>query len=87
MDEKPFTVAGAWLGQLVSLTILAKLVDRQIISPADAADLLDDVLLQLEEMQASFPEDGTAFEFARDLLSTSQDNYRAMLRAQNDSSP
>jgi hypothetical protein len=50
-----FTEA-ALIGQQVSLGLLAKLVDNGIISPADAADVLDGVLLHFEEWQALFPE-------------------------------
>ena len=39
----------AVIGQLVSLITLAKLVDKGIILPGAAADVLDDVLLQLEQ--------------------------------------
>jgi hypothetical protein len=71
----------ALVGHFVSVTILAKLVDRRIISVADAVDVLDDVLLQLEEWQASFPpEYRLAVESARDFLSKSLDGYRAMLK-------
>jgi hypothetical protein len=51
----PFTDA-ALVGQQVALLTLAKLVDRKIISPIDAADVLDDVLQELEEWQGLFPE-------------------------------
>lgn len=70
------------------MTILAKLVDRGLISVSDAIDVLDDCLLQLEEWQSSFPGDSQqGFEFARDLLSGSLDSYRAMLRTPPGSIP
>jgi hypothetical protein len=70
----------ALVGQQVALTLLAKLVDRGIILPADAADVLDQVLLELEEWQASFPEYQQGFELAREHLSQVIDAYRAMPR-------
>jgi len=81
-------VDAALIGHLVSVTLLAKLVDKGIISAADASDLLDDALLQLEEWQGGyqqlFPEYQQSFEFARDFLSKSLGNYRAMLKKQTD---
>jgi len=51
-------------------------------------DLLDDALLQLEEWQGGyqqiFPEYQQSFEFARDFLSKSLDNYLATLKRQPD---
>jgi hypothetical protein len=66
--------------------MLAKLVDRGVISADDAADILDDALLQLEEWQASFQQLQNGFELARDLLSRSLNGYRAMPKTQSDSS-
>ena len=74
----------AVIGQLVSLTMLAKLVDKGIISPADAVDVLDDVLLQLEQWQGAFPDHHQSFELAREYVSKSLDGYRAMLKTQLD---
>jgi hypothetical protein len=74
----------AVIGQLVSLTALAKLVDKGIISPADAVDVLDDVLLQLEQWQGAFPDHHQSFELAREYVSKSLDGYRAMLKTQLD---
>ena len=74
----------AVIGQLVSLTTLAKLVDKGIISPADAVDVLDDVLLQLEQWQGAFPDHHQSFELAREYVSKSLDGYRAMLKTQLD---
>ena len=68
----------AVIGQLVSLTTLAKLVDRGVITPEDAVDVLDDVLLQLEAWQGSFPDQQQSFELAREYVSKSLDGYRAM---------
>jgi hypothetical protein len=68
------------IGQLVALTTLAKLVDRKIISPEDALDILDDVLLQLEEWQGYFPDHQQSFDLAREYVSKSLDGYRAMLK-------
>ena len=74
----------AVIGQLVSLTTLAKLVDKGIILPADAVDVLDDVLLQLEQWQGAFPDHQQSFELAREYVSKSLDGYRAMLKTQPD---
>jgi len=71
----------ALVGQQVTLTLLAKLVDKGIISPADAADVLDEVLLELEEWQISFPQQQN-FEIARADLSKLIDGYRAMSKRQ-----
>jgi hypothetical protein len=70
----------AIIGQLVSLTTLAKLVDKDIISPDDAADVLDDVLYQLEQWQGAFPDHQQSFALAREYVSKSLDGYRAMLK-------
>ena len=68
----------ALVGQQVALLTLAKLVTKKIISPSDAADVLDDVLLELEEWQALFPEHRAGFEVARAHLSEVIDGYRGM---------
>jgi len=74
----------AVIGQLISLTTLAKLVDRGVISPADATDVLDDVLLQLEQWRGAFPDHQQSFELAREYVSQSLDGYRAMLKTPPD---
>jgi hypothetical protein len=88
MADHPILIDAALIGQLVSVTMLAKLVDKGIITPADAVDLLDDALLQLEEWQGGYvrlvPQYQQGFEFARDFLSKSLDNYRAMLKKPTD---
>ena len=71
----------ALVGQQVTLTLLAKLVDKRIISLADAADVLDEVPLELEEWQTSFPQQQN-FEIARAYLSKLIDGYRAMSKRQ-----
>ena len=83
-DRVPDFTDSALVGQLVSLTLLAKLVDRGIISANDAADLLDDVLLQLEEWQSLFPTHQWYFESARKYLSKSLDGYRAISKIRGD---
>lgn len=83
-DRASFVIESALVGQLVSLRLLAQLVDRGVISPADAAEVLDDSLLHLEEWQALFPEYQESFEGARELLSTSLAGYRAMPKRQTD---
>jgi hypothetical protein len=37
------------MGHVVSISLLTKLLQKGIISPVEAADLLDDALLRLEE--------------------------------------
>jgi hypothetical protein len=66
------------IGFIISTTVLAKLVDRGIISAADAADVLDDALLQLETWQGLFPGRQKCFEGARDFLSKSLAGYRSI---------
>ena len=68
----------ALVGQQVALMTLTKLVDRKIISPIDAADVLNDVLLQLEEWQSLFPQHRASFEVARAHLSEVIDGYQGM---------
>lgn len=66
----------ALVGHLLSATILAKLVDRGVISVEDATDVLDETLLELEELQSLFPEHHRQiFEFARDYLSRQLAGY------------
>ena len=82
MADNPILIDAALIGQLVSVTLLAKLVDRGLISDADAIDVLDDALERLEEWQGGyvklFPDYPQAFEFARDFLSRSISSYRAI---------
>jgi hypothetical protein len=61
--------------------LLAKLVDKGIMSPADALDVIDDVLLQFEEWQSLFPEQGPYSESARKFLEESITGYQAMLKS------
>jgi hypothetical protein len=72
----------ALAGHFTTIRLMAKLVDKGIISAADAIEVLDDVLLQLEEYQAPFPEYQQSFESARDAVSRSLDGYRSMLKQQ-----
>jgi hypothetical protein len=82
MADNPILIDAALTGQLVSVSLLAKLVDRGLISVADAIDVLDGALEQLEEWQGGyvqlFPEYQQAFEFARDFLLRSINSYRAI---------
>lgn len=84
MTENYSDFIKAVIGQLVALTTLAKLVDKGVISPEDAADVLDDVLLQLEEWQGLFPDHQQSFELAREYVSKSLDGYRAMPKKPRD---
>lgn len=78
--------ASALVGHFASVELLAKLVDKGLISVEDAIDVLDGVLLQLEEWQSWFPEHREAFENARDFFSRSLEGYRTMLKGQSGSS-
>ena len=46
----------ALIGQVVSVSLLLKLMENGVISRADVSDVLDDALLRLEEWQAKFPD-------------------------------
>jgi hypothetical protein len=74
----------AIIGDFITVGLLAKLVDKGIMSPADALDVIDDVLLQFEEWQSLFPEQGPYFESARKFLEESITGYQAMLKKQPD---
>ena len=67
---------GGLVGQQISIMLLSKLVEKQLISHADAADILDQVLLRLEEWQSHFPEYQAGFEVARNYLSELIAAYR-----------
>ena len=67
----------ALIGHLLSFTLITKLAGLGIISRDNAAEIFDDALLLLEEHQARFPENETAFETARDFLSKSLDGLPA----------
>ncbi|HVC53508.1 MAG TPA: hypothetical protein VND87_15930 [Stellaceae bacterium] len=85
MAESDFDFTdSALLGHFITVRLLAKLVDKEIISPADALDVLDDVLLQLEEWQKLFPQFSAYFESARKFLSESMAGYQAMLKKPSD---
>ena len=60
MPDEDFTSPGL-IGFLISTGLLAKLVDAKLISPADAAELADVALLQLEQRQSLFPDQKSAF--------------------------
>lgn len=79
MTDFDFTDS-ALIGHFVTVRLLAKLVDNEIITPDDAIDVLDDVLLDLEDWQALFPDLVSYFESARKFLSESLDGYRTMLQ-------
>ena len=55
MPDTEFTSA-ALIGHLVGCNLVAKLVDRGIISASDAVSVLDESVLQLDEYESSFPE-------------------------------
>jgi hypothetical protein len=76
VPDYDFSEAGL-VGQQISIVTIAKLVEKGIISHADAADILDRVLLQLEQWQSHFPEYEQGFQVARNYLSELIDAYRA----------
>jgi hypothetical protein len=63
-------IDSALIGHLISISLLATLVSRGVISRSDAAEILDDSLLHLEEWQTAFPAHQKAFEGARQFLSS-----------------
>jgi hypothetical protein len=77
----------ALIGHLVSVSLLAKLVERHLISPDDAADLIDEALLKLEEWQGHFPDHQPYFQTARDYLSECVAAYRSTPKKPPDQSP
>lgn len=48
--------------------LLGKLVERSVLSPNDARDIIDESLLMLESHQKSFPEAEDTFQEARDFI-------------------
>jgi hypothetical protein len=72
--EDNFTES-ALIGHLLSFGLITKLASRGLISRADAVEMFDDALLQLEEHQALFPEHVASFERARDFLSGARDGF------------
>jgi hypothetical protein len=76
-DSYDFTDS-ALMGHVVSIQLLVKLTEKGLITPADAADLLDEALLQLEQWQSHFPEYQAGYEVARQHLSELIGAYRAM---------
>jgi hypothetical protein len=78
METNQFTSC-ALIGHIISCGLMAKLVDRGVISSADAASVSDDALLQLEEFQSGFPEYQAAFEEARVFLEKLVRDYRTNL--------
>jgi len=70
----------ALVGHVVSIDILCKLVQKNIISSAEACEMLEDCLLKLEEWQATYPEVRPSFEGARDFLASLVDAARSRMR-------
>lgn len=70
----------ALVGHVVSVDVLCKLVERNIISPDDACELLESSLLKLEEWQVRYPEAQPCFESARDFLSSLVDAARSKMK-------
>jgi hypothetical protein len=67
MEAIDFT-SSALIGQLVAANLAAKLVSRNVLSGADAREIMDDALLLLERTQVGFPENEAAFVEARRFL-------------------
>jgi hypothetical protein len=65
---------------VISTNLLIKLVEKGIISPADAEELLDDALLKLEEWQEKFPDHREYFEISRSFLSELVDAVRSKMK-------
>jgi hypothetical protein len=70
----------ALIGHVVSIQLVAKLLDKGVISVADAEDLLDAALLMLERWQSVFPEHQPGFEVARKHVSELLDGFRAKMK-------
>jgi hypothetical protein len=79
MADFDFTDA-ALISHVISTNLLIKLVEKGIISPDDAEELLDDALLKLEEWQEKFPEHRDYFEISRAFLSELADAVRSKMK-------
>ncbi len=81
MADREFDLSdSALVGHVVSVDLLSKLVEKEIISPDEACELLESSLLKLEEWQAKFPEDQIYFESARGFLSRLVAAIRAKMK-------
>lgn len=70
----------ALIGHFVTVKLMAKLVDKGIMSPAEAIDVIDDALSAFEEWQSGFPASERAyFESARKYLEELIAGYQTML--------
>ena len=66
MPQREQADVAAITGHILSLNILAKLVDKRLLTASDASNVADAVLEHLEEMQSAFPpEYRAAFEASR----------------------
>lgn len=74
----------ALIGHFFTVGLFAKLVDKGVISSADALEVLDEVLLQFEEWQELFPASRPHFESARKYLSELITGYQAKLKKPSD---
>ena len=68
------------IGQVVSVSLLLKLMENGVISRADVSDVLDDTLLRLEEWQMKFPDHQPYFEITRATLSELVDAARPTMK-------
>jgi len=74
MEATDFT-GSALIGHLLAANLVAKLVSRNVLSGADAREIMDDALLLLEKYQTAFPENEVAFVEARNFLEESASFY------------
>jgi hypothetical protein len=75
MESDPFASNGLFAMALLP-HLIAKLVNRGVLSPSDVSDAADAALLQMEEWQGMFPERQDDFELARALLDKLVEDYR-----------
>jgi hypothetical protein len=84
-DDFEYFADAALVGHLVTVSTLAKLVDKGLISVADGIDVLDAALIQLEEWQSLFPaHHRRAFELARGYLEVQLAAFETIRKAQHE---
>jgi hypothetical protein len=65
MRSDEFIDAAAIIGQLLSINLLAKLIDKGLLNIGDAESAVDEALLMMEEAQGGLPDHRPGFEKAR----------------------
>jgi hypothetical protein len=69
--------SAALVGMTLTVKLLERLVEKQILLPVEVSDLADGALLRLEEYQSSFSdEDRKDFVLARKLLEMIVKDFR-----------